>query len=63
MVVLVFRRSLILHGMHGVLFFLVCAVCRDGGASSWELMVMAEEGRQELKARSVRRNGTAVWGN
>jgi hypothetical protein len=45
------------------LFFLVCVVCRNGGASSWELIEMVEGGRQELMARSARRNGTAVWGD
>jgi hypothetical protein len=43
------------------LFLLVCVVCRNGGASSWELMELVEGGRQELMARSARRNGTVVW--
>ncbi len=45
------------------LFLLVCAVYRNGGASSWELMELVEGGRQELMARSARRNGMAVWGD
>ncbi len=32
-----FRRSLILHGLHGVFLFGVLCVVNDGG-SSWRLM-------------------------